>query len=71
MTESTDIWQEGADPRECEDCGHTSHSCTCYDLDQKMIECSHCGEFIKVAIADEWNNLNFCPDDCLQIFLNE
>ena len=41
MTESTDIWQEGADPRECEDCGHTSHSCTCYDLDQKMIECSN------------------------------
>ena len=42
-----------------------------YDPEQVMVECSHCGEFIKVAMAEQWNELNFCPDDCLNLFINE
>lgn len=42
-----------------------------YDPEQVLVECDHCGEFIKVAMADEWNEYNFCPDGCMDLFLNE
>ena len=67
MTESTDIWQEGADEsRECGDCGHTSHSCTCYE-----VECKNCLKVVDPADATMWNGEYFCPGDtCLELFIN-
>lgn len=42
-----------------------------YDPEQVMVECENCGEFIKIAMAETWNEYNFCSGDCLDIFLNE
>ena len=36
-----DIWQEEADPRECDNCGCTSYSCTCYEK-----ECYQCTKIV-------------------------
>jgi len=61
-----DIWQEGSDPRECEDCGHTSRSCTCFEM-----ECQQCEKIVESTDAKEWNGNYFCDEDCLQMFINE
>lgn len=62
----TDIWQEGADPRECEDCGHTSHSCTCYEK-----ECNQCTKVVDPADYKILNGAFYCDDLCIELFLNE
>ena len=66
MTESNDIWQEGADPRECEDCGRTSHGCSCY-----APECKNCLDEVVPAVATMWNGKYFCNEECLNLFINE
>lgn len=60
-----DIWQEGADDRECEDCGCTCHSCTCYEK-----ECFECGATIKYGTSITWNDDWYCDDVCLVTHLN-
>ena len=43
-----------------------------YDPEQVMVECDNCGEFIKVAMADQWKEYNFCPNEvCMDLFINE
>ena len=66
MTESTDIWQEGADERECGDCGHTSHSCTCYE-----VVCENCTKFTNHENSKIWNGKHFCDEECLDLYINE
>ena len=66
MKNETDIWQEGSDSRECEDCGRTSHSCTCYKE-----PCSYCEEFITTPMMVTWDGLSFCQGDCLDFYLND
>ena len=61
-----DIWMEGADSRECDDCGHTSHTCTCYKN-----ECYQCNKVIRPAKVREWNEDYFCDETCINLFLNE
>ena len=42
-----------------------------YDPEQALVECENCGEFIKLAMAKEFDKLKFCDDYCLNRFLNE
>ena len=61
------IWMEGEDSRECGDCGHTSHSCTCYEKE--------CGQCMKVINMDDpitiWDGVYYCDAFCLDANLNE
>ena len=41
-----------------------------YDPEQ-LIPCDNCEEFIKRAMAVEFDGLKFCDDYCLNRFLNE
>lgn len=65
MTDN-DIWMEGEDDRECNDCGHTSHTCTCYE-----VECSQCNRVVDPSNARQWNGKWYCNDNCMDLFLNE
>ncbi|KKN67183.1 hypothetical protein LCGC14_0463560 [marine sediment metagenome] len=60
-----DIWQEGADDRECCNCGGTIHSCICYEK-----ECTQCMRVIDPTIATQWNGKWYCDDNCLTLFIN-
>lgn len=63
-----DIWQEGSDDRECGDCGHTSHSCTCYEK-----ECYQCAKIIDTtgALTEVWDGEYYCDTFCLNAYLND